>query len=162
FSILPDRWKDGAWNPNYQNAAAAACMLYIDWVDRRGDETAWVSIADTIGATSGAYAPCPGCVGADAAFGRPTGRWGSHNGWHASGTQAASDALANGPVGQDPTIAVYKHGGAPGTFWDMYGVKAAESGTVSYSLANRAASRPAREAGLDRLRRCCGITIACC
>jgi len=142
FSVLPDRWKDGAWAAAYQNASAPACMLYIDWEDRRGDETFWVGIADTIGATTGAYAPCPGCVGADAVYGRPTGRWGAHNGWHASGSQAASDVLNNGPVGQDPTIAVYKHGGQPGTIWDMFGVKASESSSTGVSLASRTTTNP--------------------
>jgi hypothetical protein len=142
FSVLPDRWKDGAWAAAYQNASAPACMLYIDWEDRRGDERFWVGIADTIGATVGAYAPCPGCVGADAAYGRPTGRWGAHNGWHASGSQAAADVLLGGAVGQDPTIAVYRHGGQPGSMWDMYGVKASESSTTGVSLASRTTTNP--------------------
>jgi hypothetical protein len=117
-------------------------MLYIDWEDRRGDERFWVGIADTIGATAGAYVACPGCVGADAAFGRPTGRWGAHNGWHASGTQAASDVLNGSAVGQDPTIAVYRHGGQPGTIWDMFGVKASESSTTGVSFASRTTTNP--------------------
>ena len=126
FGVLPDRWKDGAWAAAYQNASAPACMLYIDWEDRRGDELFWVGIADTIGATAGAY------VG-----GFPSGRWGAHNGWHAQGTDAHSDIINGDEVGHHPEIAVYKHGGQPGTLWDMYGVKAAESSTTGVSLASR-------------------------
>jgi len=110
FGVLPDRWKDGAWPIADRNAPAPACMLYIDWEDRRGDERFWVGIADSIGATAAA-------------------RYGAHNGWHARGDQDITVAIAT-----DPSIAVYAHGGQPGTIWDMYGVKASESSTTSSSL----------------------------
>jgi len=42
----------------------------------------------------------------------------------------------------DPSIAVYSHGGQPGTIWDMFGVKAAESSTTSGSLGSRSATDP--------------------
>ena len=111
FGVLPDRWKDGAWASQYQNAGAAACILYIDWADRRLNELIWVSIADSIGATA-------------------PPRYGAHNGWHARGDQ---DITVE--VGTDPSIAVYAHGGQPGTVWDMYGVKASESSTTASGLA---------------------------
>jgi hypothetical protein len=101
-------------------------MLFVDWGDRRGDEGIWVGVADTIGATVGAYSG-----------GFPSGRWGAHNGWHATGNQNITVS-----IGTDPTIAVYKHGGQAGTIWDMFGVKAAESFTTSTSLASRAAAQP--------------------
>jgi hypothetical protein len=110
FSVLPDRWKDGGWIDAYEHASAPACMLYIDWCDRRGDERIWVSIADSIGATEDK-------------------RYGAHNGWHARGDQDITVAIAT-----DPTIARYDHGGQPGSMWDMYGVKASESSTTSSSL----------------------------
>jgi hypothetical protein len=110
FGVLPDRWKDGAWSISDRNAPAPACMLYIDWEDRRGDERFWVGVADSIGATAAA-------------------RYGAHNGWHARGDQDITVEIAT-----DPTIAVYTHGGQPGTIWDMYGVKASESSTTSSSL----------------------------
>ena len=116
FGVLPDRWKDGAWESQYQNASAPACMLYIDWCDRRGDERSWVSAADSIGATAAS-------------------RFGAHNGWHARGDQDITVAIAT-----DPTIARYDHGGQPGTIWDMYGVKAAESSTTSGSIGPGAAA----------------------
>src|SRR5262249_30697817 len=57
FSILPDRWKAfgavGVAHP-YDDASNMACMLYVDLNDRRGNERVWVSIADSIGATSAA------------------------------------------------------------------------------------------------------------
>src|SRR5207247_709258 len=126
FSVLPDRWKDGAWAVADRDAPAPACMLYIDWEDRRGDERFWVGIADTIGATAGSYVS-----------GKPSGRWGAHNGWHARGDQDITVAIAT-----DPSIAVYTHGGQPGTLWDMFGVKAAESATTSGSLASRTTVDP--------------------
>jgi hypothetical protein len=114
FGVLPDRWKDGAWSIADRNAPAPACMLYVDWEDRRGDERLWVGIADSIGATAST-------------------RFGAHNGWHARGDQDITVAIAT-----DPTIAVYTHGGQPGTIWDMFGVKASESSTTSSSLGSRA------------------------
>jgi len=118
FGVLPDRWKDGAWSAADRNASAPACMLYIDWCDRRGDERAWVGIADSIGATT-------------------PSRYGAHNGWHARGDQDITVAVAT-----DPTIAVYKHGGQPGTIWDMFGIKASESSTTSSSLGSRTTVDP--------------------
>jgi len=118
FGVLPDRWKDGGWADADENAPAPACMLYVDWEDRRGDERFWVGIADSIGATA-------------------TARRGAHNGWRARGDQDITVAIAT-----DPTIAVYTHGGQPGTIWDMYGVKASESSTTSSSLGSRATTDP--------------------
>ena len=116
FGVLPDRWKDGAWSAADRNASAPACMLYIDWCDRRGDERVWVGIADSTGATLPA-------------------RYGAHNGWHARGDQDITGAIAT-----DPSIAVYTHGGQPGTTWDMFGVKASESSTTSSSFGSRSAT----------------------
>jgi hypothetical protein len=118
FGVLPDRWKDGAWPIQDRHAPAPACMLYIDWCDRRGDERFWVSIADSIGATA-------------------PQQWGAHNGWHARGDQDITVAIAT-----DPSIAVYPHGGQPGTIWDMFGVKAAESSTTSPSIGSRSTVNP--------------------
>jgi len=111
--VLPDRWKDGAWAIADRNAPSPACMIYIDNADGRGDETVWVSVADSIGATAAA-------------------RFGAHNGWHARGDQDITVAIAT-----DPTIAVYTHGGQPGTVWDMFGNKAVESGTAAVSFGSR-------------------------
>src|SRR5439155_1454234 len=94
------------------NYAAYGVGSGFDWADRRGDERVWVGIADTIGATSGSYVA-----------GMPSGRWGAHNGWHARGDQDLS-VLDDGTIALDPSIAVYSHGGQPGTIWDMFGVKA--------------------------------------
>jgi hypothetical protein len=119
FGVLPDRWKDGAWSIADRNAPAPACMLYVDWEDRRGDERFWVGVADSIGATAAQ-------------------RYGAHNGWRARGDQDITVA-----VGTDPSIAVYTHGGQPGTIWDMFGVKASESSTTSSSLGSRTTVDPA-------------------
>jgi len=100
FSVLPDRWKAGNYTHPVLGTVGngAACMLYVDQNDRRGDERTWVGVADSIGATR-------------------SDKYGAHNGWHAAG-----DGDINDPAGF-----VRKHIGSPGTTWDMYGVKAAES-----------------------------------
>jgi hypothetical protein len=122
FGVLPDRWKDGAWPIQDRNASAPACMLYVDWCDRRGDERYWVSIADSIGTTS-------------------VSRYGAHNGWHARGDQDITQSLQT-VIGTANDWGVYRHGGQPGTLWDMYGVKASESSTLSPSLASRTTVNP--------------------
>ncbi|MBI5711294.1 MAG: hypothetical protein HZC42_13500 [Candidatus Eisenbacteria bacterium] len=115
FSVLPDKWKDVTYG-----GLGAACMLYVDLNDRRGNERTWVGVADTIGATASA-------------------KYGAHNGWHAGNNYNYTSLTT---VGGDPTIAVWSHGGCPGTTWDMYGVKASESLTTSAgALGNRLANR---------------------
>ena len=115
FSVLPDRWKNGAFG-----GAGAACMLYIDLNDRRGNEGRFVSVMDSIGATAAA-------------------KRGSHNGWTAPGTTA----IVGLDVRSNMSVAVSNKNSQPGTTWDMYGVKASESLTTSAGapgarLANRA------------------------
>jgi hypothetical protein len=108
FGVLPDRWKDPLFG-----GFDMACMLYVDLDDRRGNERVWVGITDSLGLTFG-----------DAR--------GNHNGWRANCNECLTDAAGNAvAVGGDPAIARYDHGGQPGTLWDMYGVKAAESLTNS-------------------------------
>jgi hypothetical protein len=112
FSVLPDRWKNGAYG-----GAGAACMLYVDWNDRRGNEGRFVSLMDSIGGTVAA-------------------KFGVHNGWHAAGT----DDITTSPA---PSSTFVHKNAQPGTMWDMYGVKASESLTTSAGqlgsrLANRA------------------------
>jgi len=114
FGVLPDRWKNNTFTDT-PPGAGMACMLYVDLNDRRGNERAWVSVSDSIGATAAS-------------------RRGAHNGWRANGgfpnayTTATGDAI---DISGDPSIAVYTHGGQPGSTWDMYGVKASESLTTS-------------------------------
>ncbi len=111
FGVLPDRWKSGAYTHPVLGTIGAgdACMLYVDQNDRRGNERTWVGVADSIGATA-------------------SSKYGAHNGWHAPG---------DGDV-NDPAFFVRRHIGQPGTTWDMYGVKAAEStNTGAGSLGSR-------------------------
>lgn len=100
ISILPDRWKDVAFG-----GAGMACMLYADYNDRRGDELVWVSVMDSIGGTAAS-------------------KWGSHNGWHAA---AGTRLNGNSNPNLQAQAFVYKNA-QPGTLWDMYGVRASESG----------------------------------
>jgi hypothetical protein len=118
FSVLPDRWKDpllgdrdDAGNPY---GGLMACMLYVDYSDRRGSERAWVSVADSMGWTSIA-------------------KRGGHNGWKANGGQPNALTTATGePIDVSNTsVARVTHGGQAGSMWDMYGVKASESLTTS-------------------------------
>jgi hypothetical protein len=120
FSILPDRWKSSDYG-----GLGNCVMLYVDWNDRRGDEGAWVSVADSIGATS-------------------VSKFGAHNGWHAAGSYDIFDGGlgAQGAYewsNSNPDLgSVWKHGGQPGTTWDMFGVRASESTTTaSGSLGSR-------------------------
>jgi len=112
FGVLPDRWKDAAFG-----GAGMACMLYVDWSDRRGNERVFVSLMDSLGGTAAA-------------------KFGAHNGWHAprlAGPLLVSDLAA---------YPVHGRNQQPGTTWDMYGVKASESGaTGGVSLGARLANR---------------------
>ncbi len=100
FGVLPDRWKDLAFG-----GQGMACMLYVDQVDRAGNELAFVSLADTLGLTAAA-------------------KRGAHNGWRARGDQPIVDAYGFPlDISHDASIARYDHGGQPGTVWDMFGVK---------------------------------------
>jgi len=111
FSVLPDRWKDAAFG-----GAGMACMLYVDWNDRRGNERVFVSIMDSLGGTA-------------------PSKYGAHNGWHAPALPGP--VLINDLAGY-PTYGNQQ----PGTTWDMYGVKASESGASGgISLGSRLANR---------------------
>ena len=98
LNVLPDKWKGHEYDPSTNQA----CILYVDNNDRRGDEIAWVSVADTIGAT------------------RAIDR-GNNNGYAAPGGTGTQYGHVN-----DPSSRVFKNKQA-GTSWDMYGVKASES-----------------------------------
>jgi hypothetical protein len=114
FGVLPDRWKNAAFG-----GAGMACMLYVDWNDRRGDEGPFVATMDSIGGTAAA-------------------KWGAHNGWHAAGT---TDIFGL-DVRTDASVVVANKNSQPGTTWDMYGVKGSESLTsTAGSLGNRLANR---------------------
>ena len=117
FSVLPDRWKASTFG-----GAGAACMLYIDLNDRRGNEGRFVSTMDSIGATAAA-------------------KRGSHNGWSAPGTTL----IAGLNVSTNMSVAVSDKNAQPGSTWDMYGVKASESLTTS---AGAPGSRLANRTGL--------------
>jgi hypothetical protein len=118
FSVLPDRWKDNAFGVG---GTGMACMLYYNISDNRGDETQWVSVADTIGMTT-------------------ANKWGAHNGWHARGDQDPTNGLSQVETPDpDTSWAVRAHIGQPGTLWDMWQQKAAESGAQTGTLASRTA-----------------------
>jgi hypothetical protein len=121
FGVLPDRWKAAEYG-----GLGSACAFFVDAADGSGAERVWVGIMDSIGATA-------------------TAKYGAHNGWHATDAYVAPDGshdYTNQRVGNDPTIAVWKHGGQPGTTWDMYGVKGGASyRTPAGSLGSRLANR---------------------
>lgn len=123
FNVLPDRWKDPAFN---DGGLGMACLLVVDNNDRRGNERVWVSVADSIGATAAS-------------------KRGANVGWYPQAGYVASDGsrdYTNENIGADPTIAVAANLGQPGTTWDIYNVKASESlttgaGSIGSRLANR-------------------------
>ncbi|HXJ62261.1 MAG TPA: FlgD immunoglobulin-like domain containing protein, partial [Actinomycetota bacterium] len=115
FGVLPDRWKNAAFG-----GAGSACLLYVDWDDRRGNEGQWVAVMDSLCATASV-------------------KFGAHNGWHANGVTN----LKGLDVRTDPSVVVANKNSQPGTTWDMYGVKASESlsmlaGSLGSRIANRA------------------------
>jgi len=122
FSALPDRWKTA----NYvhpvlgQITGGPACLLVVDSQDANtGDEGPWVGVADTIGATK-------------------QEKWGAHNGWHAKGGGLNINIPANNLTNDGVTSGfIARHGGHPGTTWDMFQIKAAESGAPAISFAQR-------------------------
>ena len=119
FGVLPDRYKDPAFG-----GSGMACMLYVDYNDRRGNERVFVSVMDSIGGTAAV-------------------KFGAHNGWHAAGSSVAGYLGAGS--GNDPAIAIWDKNQQPGTTWDMYGVKASESLTTS---AGAIGSRLSNTAGM--------------
>src|SRR5262249_21951152 len=56
FGVLPDRWKDPAWNAG---GIGMACILVVDYDDGSGDECAWGSVADSSGLTFGPKGGAP-------------------------------------------------------------------------------------------------------
>lgn len=108
FSVLPDNWKNTTYG-----GAGMACMLYVDWDDRRGDERVWASVMDSIGGTAAS-------------------KKGANTGWSAAGNVSVNDAAGF----------VRARNSQPGTTWDMYGVKASESLTTgAHHPGNRYANR---------------------
>jgi hypothetical protein len=129
FSILPDRWKATEYG-----GPGGACMLVVDANDRRGDERAFVGLADSIGLTK-------------------SNKYGAHNGWHCTAAYVApgdgSHNFSNETdCGTNPAIAIWSHGGQPGTLWDMYQVKASESASTG---AARMGGRIGNRAGMGYL-----------
>lgn len=121
FSVLPDVWKSADHKHPFTGlfGDGLACMLVVDNNDRRGNERVWVSIADSIGATSAI-------------------KRGSHNGWSAGGNTAQGVGIGV----NDPSTFVARHYGQPGTTWDLYNVKASESlGTGAGHIGVRLAPR---------------------
>ncbi len=106
------------WKDASFGGQGMACMLYVDNNDRRGNERVFVSVMDSIGGTASA-------------------KYGAHNGWHAAGTDDITDPLVV------PSVSTQRNS-QPGTIWDMYGVKAAESLTTGAgSLGSRLSLRTA-------------------
>ncbi len=109
FSVLPDRWKDtGYIHPLGLTTSSPACMLVVDDQDSNtGDEYGWVSVADSIGATT-------------------SQKWGAHNGWHAKGGSANYNNASDNYDRASRAGFIAEHGGSPGTTWDFYQIKGAE------------------------------------
>jgi hypothetical protein len=119
FGVLPDRWKNAAFG-----GAGAACMLYIDLNDRRGNEGRFVGAMDSVAATAAV-------------------KRGAHNGWSAPGD--VDITTAGGWHANTSPGVVANRNSQPGTTWDMYGVKASESLTTS---AGAPGSRLANRSGM--------------
>jgi hypothetical protein len=120
FGVLPDRWKALEFG-----GSGMACMLLIDNDDARGDERVWMSMMDTLCGASSA-------------------RWGAHNGWHAAGAGFDLDGRTNPNLAQAFVSSQNRQpGDRLGFAFDMYGVKASESGSVGGAhIGNRYALQP--------------------
>jgi len=105
FSVLPDRWKDTQFG-----GSGMACMLLLDYDDRRGDERVWVSAMDSTNGTA-------------------AGKYGAHNGWHAVGNGHSLNKDVN--TNLQAEAFVYGKNAQPGSLWDMYQVRAVESGNAA-------------------------------
>jgi hypothetical protein len=118
FSVLPDRWKDGAFTDIYGNLGAGmACVLVYDNNDRRGNERVWKGVADSIGMTSA------------------TDRGNADGYANATGTGAAAVNAA--------AFRVANKNKSFGTQYDMYQMKASESFTTGAgAIGSRSAPRP--------------------
>ena len=116
FCVLPDRWKEPAYG-----GVGMACMLVVDLDECGGNEHAWVSVCDSIGATA-------------------ANRRGAHNGWRARPDQA----IRYLNVGIDDAICRRDQGGQPGTTWDLYNVQGC--GDLLYGNAGTLGSRAAPQA----------------
>src|SRR5262249_8132673 len=113
FAILPDRWKNVAFG-----GTGAACMLYVDVADRRGDESVWSTVMDDIGGTAAS-------------------KWGP-----SSGVPPGTSRVSSGSVTIDGAVFTHQTTQA-GPLWDLSGVKAGESldppaGNLGSRLANTA------------------------
>ena len=122
-SVLPDRWKDPAYG-----GLGMACMLVLDLADGRGDEIAWVSMADSIGLTDGS-------------------KRGAHNGWKARPDQ---DITVN--IGGDDTIARRDNGGQAGSMWDLFETIAGESNVSAGHPGSRGAEKNSQGSSLTNGR----------
>jgi hypothetical protein len=92
-NVLPDLWKSVA----FPGGLGLACMLVVDYDDGNGDERAWISAADSIGADHVSKA-------------------GAGVGW----LPAAPDSDIN-----EPDLREYTNRGQPGTTWDLFQVRGA-------------------------------------
>ena len=114
FSVLPDAWKSPAFG-----GLGTACMLYVDWADRRGNERVWDGVADSTGASN-------------------PSKYGAGNGW-----QAPGELPNHTPVNPNNSDWFLSNNAQPGTTWDLYSVKAAESLNASAgTLGSRLAFEP--------------------
>jgi hypothetical protein len=94
FGILPDRWKDVAYG-----GLGSACLLALDYNDRRGNERAFISLGDSIGMSSAV-------------------KYGAHNGWYCTGAYTAPDGADTGrDVGAWASTAVGGMGIKIGIWW---------------------------------------------
>ena len=145
----------GGRTPVTVDSARPACWSWTTTTGVVTSGSGWV-LADSIGATVAA-------------------KYGAHNGWHCDGClHRASDGSHNytneTDCGTNPTIAVWKNGGQPGTTWDLYNVKAAESSTTGTQPDRQPSRQPRRHGSAGRASRacrarrptCCAPTTSCC
>ena len=138
FGALPDRWKQGGYNHPlfglFANSVQPACLLAVnDQTTNSNDWVGWVSVTDTIGATSSL-------------------KWGAEVGWHAKGGGADINVPANNIDRAGRLGFIAEHGGNPGTTWDGYQIIGAEDTAPAGSFGQRYAKSDASNTQINDKR----------
>ncbi|NOT34320.1 MAG: T9SS type A sorting domain-containing protein [Candidatus Eisenbacteria bacterium] len=119
MNVLPDEWKNPAFNDFGLVSVSSACMLFVDQGDRRGDHLLFDNMAQVIGLTK-------------------TNKFGAGTGYFIGSTADFPADLAElATVGGTQVSA---HLGQEGSLYDVFNVRAGESNVPAGRLGSRDAS----------------------
>ncbi|NOT34735.1 MAG: hypothetical protein HOP12_11270 [Candidatus Eisenbacteria bacterium] len=119
MNVLPDEWKNPAFNDFGIVSVSSACMLFVDQGDRRGDHLLFDNMAQVIGLTK-------------------TNKFGAGKGYFIGSTADFPADLAElATVGGTQVSA---HLGQEGSLYDVYNVRAGETDVPAGRLGSRDAA----------------------